>query len=723
MHRSRSNSCRPRFAGGFAVLVLAGCAPAEEDVSQATAAVSELPAPDDGFQDGIYLPFNDLVLGETDGVQVLANGNLAVSWAGSSFAGAIDENDQLETFEAGIGLRGAMTIELGVEGSGDVADTLQLATIPLPVFTVGASIEVSPYAQVRVHLTGSADAGARVSMVAPFRIGTAFSNSGVPDAELSSPPRFEPELGIPGLAEAVAFDGTVELEITLTFITTIEGIPIGGPVIATALGAALALDPAQAIWWDLDGLATVRGGWAFLDPVTLLPDVPEDLEELSRARRDIDEADAPLPGVETSTRWSQVFDVLRDDNATGILADGDELVVLEAGGQSWLAALDGLGAPVEQSTSIETLTATAMVHASDGDLVVAGADGAQVRFDRHDPSGEQQWTRTVAVPGASRVTCTAMVPTAENGLIFAGEVMHSGGIQQPIVAAIDEDGTVAWATELDMGLGSTAANLYGLALTPSGEIVAVGSVHYTDTPNYADSTIYGENALVVKLDAQGAPLSAFAAGGRGHEGADRIAMHPDGSYSIGGDDGSAPYVMWLATFAADDTLLWWGSYQVQPDVGAFRNYNNLTGLLPLDRKGLLVAGDTGSGTNMDAWILRVDAGGMPVWVKRYSSPDTDDLAGVVALPDGLAAAGTTGYTEAVTTYSDLWVIRTSVDGMVHFSDGNGFDAENTAMQWQIITGKTLHALAPEPLATTLEGDPAEPFATIPASAVGELLTD
>ena len=717
---SRPKSLRPRFAGFLALLTLGACAPAEpEELSRVAASVA-LPAPDEGFQNGFYVPFNDLVLGNIDDAQVVANGNLAVSWAGSTFDGTLEANDELDTFEAGVGLSGAVTIELGVEAAGDLSGTLQLATIPLPPFGIGPSIEVSPYAQVRLRLHGSADAGARVSMVAPFRIGTSFSGAG--GADLSEPPRFEPEIGTPDLADAVAFDGIVELDITMTFLTTIEGIPIGGPVIGTTLGAALAVDPALATWWDLDGLAKVVGGWAFLDPVTLLPDVPENLPVLVQGRWNIDEADEPLPGVETSTRWSQVFDIERDDDTTGILADGNALVVLEAGDDSWLATLDGLGAPASQSISTTPFTATAMVHASDGDLLVAGASGTQVRIERHDTSGSP-WTRTLKVTGASRTTCTALLATPTNGLIFAGEVTHSGGIQQPIVAEIDQDGNVVWATEVDTGLGSTDASIASLAFSPSGEIVAVGSVYYADAPTHAESTIWGENALVLKLTAQGDPVSAFAAGDRAGEGVNRIAIHPDGSYSLGGRDGLATYVMWLARFDASDNLMWWGSYQSQPDVGAFRNYNNLAGLLPLDGNGLLVAGDTGSGTSMDAWILRVDATGMPIWVKRYGAADTDNLAGIVALEDGLAAAGTTGFTESVGSYSDLWVIRASVDGMVHYADGNGYDAESTAMQWEVVTDKTLHALDPAPIATTLEGNPAAAFTTVPASAVGEMLTD
>jgi hypothetical protein len=116
---------------------------------------------------------------------------------------------------------------------------------------------------------------------------------------------------------------------------------------------------------------------------------------------------------------------------------------------------------------------------------------------------------------------------------------------------------------------------------------------------------------------------------------------------------------------------------------------------------------------------------MPVWVKTYISADEDNISEVLALPDGLIAFGDTGFTESTGSDSDLWLLRTSVDGMLHFTDGNGFDAENTDAQWQLFppSEHSVHTLAPAPLASsTLTGSPTALTANV-AGAVGEPLTD
>jgi hypothetical protein len=227
---------------------------------------------------------------------------------------------------------------------------------------------------------------------------------------------------------------------------------------------------------------------------------------------------------------------------------------------------------------------------------------------------------------------------------------------------------------------------------------------------------------VLKLAADGSPTSAFAIGAVGNEDASQLALHPNGSYSIGGGD-RGPYKVWLATFAADDRLLWWGSYQSQPDTGSFANNAEVTSLASVNGSDLLAAGYTGSGTNIDAWMLRLNRFGMPQWAKQYASADTDELAHVIALPNGLAAVGATGFTEATSSDSDLWVIRSNVDGMIHFAPESGFDAQNTAVQWQRITDKVQHALAPVALVAALEGGPATTFLTSPASSVTVVLSD
>lgn len=98
-----------------------------------------------------------------------------------------------------------------------------------------------------------------------------------------------------------------------------------------------------------------------------------------------------------------------------------------------------------------------------------------MRVDRFEPGGQPLWTRTLTVPDAATTTCTAIVRTVADTTILAGQVTRS-----PILAAIDADGEVEWSAEVDMGAGSAGPTIAALALAPSGEIIAVGSVHHTN---------------------------------------------------------------------------------------------------------------------------------------------------------------------------------------------------------------------------------------------------
>ena len=60
-----------------------------------------------------------------------------------------------------------MTLELAATTGGDVGGTLELLSVPLSAFEVGPAL-VTPYLGVDVRFSGHADAGAQVSVVAPF---------------------------------------------------------------------------------------------------------------------------------------------------------------------------------------------------------------------------------------------------------------------------------------------------------------------------------------------------------------------------------------------------------------------------------------------------------------------------------------------------------------------------------------------------------------------------
>lgn len=128
---------------------------------------------------------------------------------------------------------------------------------------------------------------------------------------------------------------------------------------------------------------------------------------------------------------------------------------------------------------------------------------------------------------------------------------------------------------------------------------------------------------------------------------------------------------------------------------------------------------------MDAWLIRVDAEGMPVWAKTFVGVDSpDEPAGVVGLADGLVMCGRTQVKEDVGTRGDLWVVRANVDAMLRFRADSGLTCECTAAEWRRLTDDhSMRTLAPTSVPVTLDVDPEEELQTNPAAVFGELLTD
>jgi hypothetical protein len=592
---------------------------------------------------------------------------------GSTFDGSLDDDEQLESARAGVALRGAATLDLAVDAGADTAGLLRLAMIPLPPISAGPSIEVSPFVEVRLHLAASADADARISVVAPFRLGSGFAFDGSLRAGMSSPPRHEPQIGLPD--SPVALAGGVDLEIILALLIAIEGVPVGGPVIGTSLGTIIEVDPSAVA---VNGEVEIVGGWAFLG-VDGLPDIPEDLVQLHPlVRFEIPSPGGPFAGA-APTRWSRLFNIDSDDGAAAILPAGAGTTVIEDRGHPWLATLDGAGVPISQSTAADPMSPKGMVHAVDGDLLVAGLSGTAIRVDRFSPSGEPRWTRTMRASG------------------------------------------VEWSIEVDAGSGSTHPAIAALAEAPSSDIIAVGEVDHTDLADPSLPPIDRQNALILRLRPDGTLVSGFALGGTGSEKASRVAVAQDGSYVIGGHLGGAPNA-WLASLRADDSLRWSASYRSRPHASGV-DFTTLTGLAAIP-DGVLACGHM-EPPGVDAWLIRVDEEGMPVWAKTFVGADsTDEPAAVVALADGLVMCGRTEVKEDVSTHGDLWVVRANVDANLHFLADSGLACECTAAEWQRLTDDhSMRTLAPTSVPVTLDVDPEEELQTDPASVFGELLTD
>ncbi len=308
------------------------------------AAAVPLPVNIEGFQDGLYVPIDDVVLGESGDASVVANGNLAVTWAGTDLRPTL-EDDALTEFDSDLGLRGALTLELAAETSGDLDGILEVLSVPVGEFPAGP-VTVIPYLGIDVQFSGHAEAGAQLSLVAPFNVSAAIAKlGGRPTATAEQRPSFRPEIGLPDAANALAFNAEVELNISVTFMMLLNGVPIGGPALIAALGAALDVDLTADPWWSLDGTAGLKYAWATPDPAGLprLPRRPPSL--FPAAHFPIAHAPDDGPVADVSTRWSRAFDIFNSDVAGAVLPIGDRLVVVEDAANPWMATLDGNGNP------------------------------------------------------------------------------------------------------------------------------------------------------------------------------------------------------------------------------------------------------------------------------------------------------------------------------------------------------------------------------------------
>ena len=309
--------------------VVAAAAAAPIVTPQPVAALVELPMDVGGFQDGVYVPLDDVLLGESGGAAVVANGNLALTWSGSELDTRARRGRRARV--VGVRPRPARCRHAGSArcAAGEFDEVLEVLEVPLGSFPAGPA-EVTPHLGLNVRISGAAQAGAQLSVVAPFDVGAAIDKEEAGHAVTSTGrPRFQPEIGLPDAADALAFQVSVELELTMSFMMSISDIPVGGPVLAASFGARLEVDLGAADWWVLQGLAGLQarlvmaGGRRITAAAGAGGAVPPASSGASTPRT------MTGPPSEVSTRWSRSFGIHNGDDAGAIVADGDELAIVE----------------------------------------------------------------------------------------------------------------------------------------------------------------------------------------------------------------------------------------------------------------------------------------------------------------------------------------------------------------------------------------------------------
>jgi len=292
---------------------------------------------------------------------------------------------------------------------------------------------------------------------------------------------------------------------------------------------------------------------------------------------------------------------------------------------------------------------------ADGGFIISGESedpAAQERdmlLMRTDSNGNLLWTKTYG--GPERETVNDVLQTRDGGFMMLGEKYQPNKKEGENLTMVktDKDGNLAWKKIFDEGGIETEG--FSMQATPDGGCVVVGMCKNMDMISSAFFSMSSEDQglYLLKLDANGNKMWSrkfnYGTENVPSTGISLIVAH-DGSYMVVGNiakkgrtdkkiEKPAQQVnmeevrnLLLAKVKPNGTLVWAREYQG----------NSVTmGCLVVEKPegGFMIAGNTNvSATNIDIFLMSLDAHGSVQWSKTYGAAHFESVADMVRTPDG-----------------------------------------------------------------------------------------
>jgi hypothetical protein len=327
-------------------------------------------------------------------------------------------------------------------------------------------------------------------------------------------------------------------------------------------------------------------------------------------------------------------------------------------------------------------------------------------------AGAVVFARAYAI-GARGTTFAAIRPTGDGGFVVAGSVKDDSGTLDGLVASLDGNGHVLWATRYPPPSSFQAADFESVAPASDGGAVAVGRL-----------TANGRFSLsVVELDASGNLLAQHAynnvAGGSPTSSVQPLSIIQthDSGYAVAGTFNSTTGAGTCCSGPLFLKLDAQGAIQLQQAYeggvycffnGLGEQCNSIGGIAYAVQQnkdgGFVLAGASNiemrDGTPLEPWLARADASGALIWEEndyrvnpQTGRPLSEYFAGVATTSTGFFALGATeNYSNG---QGELLGVSTDGDGHVSLACA---DEHSTALLAAADPG--LVDLAPQGVAVT-----------------------
>lgn len=381
-----------------------------------------------------------------------------------------------------------------------------------------------------------------------------------------------------------------------------------------------------------------------------------------------------------------------DGDVVGSYVAPDAWVVklTTTGALEWQKVLGGSG--YDMGTSIRQTPDGGYVFAGltnslDGDVGVnyGGRDAWLVRLDA---SGNLLWERSYG--GSLSDEGMSVELTNDGGYVLGchslssdGDVAFNNGDDDWWVVKLDSVGDIEWQRVL----GSSAADwLRGVMQTSAGDFVVHGVTQGNDGDVLGNHG--GMDAWVVRLEASGAVLWQRPLGGSAYDWVFSVDETTVGDLVLGceseSDDGDVSQPIagndaWVVKLDANGTLLWDRSYG-----GSL--YDGVRWLAVMPDGGCVFVGSTyslngdvvGNHGGGDAWVVRLDDAGALLWQKPVGGSLLEQGASVHPTADGgyllgIRAESNDGDVSSTNGGEDFWAVKLNADDVrVEERQVNGF---------------------------------------------------
>lgn len=367
-------------------------------------------------------------------------------------------------------------------------------------------------------------------------------------------------------------------------------------------------------------------------------------------------------------------DVEACDDANKLNGDGCNNNCIVSGTPQWTQGYNGAANDEDVWNAVALDATGSSVYVAGRETTAAQGMNAVVR--KYDDTGKVLWTQSYN--GAANLNDQAIGVTvdAKGQAIAIGEESNPDKTTDIWLRKYSSTGETVWTQKFNGGAAGFSNSGYKVATNAAGDVFIAAGVQTVASQR--------RNVYVAKLaSATGAVVWADSLDGpaSGDDEAFSVTVDPSGNIFAAGYITTAKGVdVWVRKYkdnGPDYSIVWTQTYDDTSNAAdyAFGVAADLHG-------NVIVSGsETGTDSQLNAWIRKYDADGNTLWTQDYRGAFELNTAASGVAVDSSDNVIVTGYTTLAGPTSDIWVRKYSPAGTILWTQSyndmaNGDDASN-----------------------------------------------